>query len=70
MRKSITIKNKKVEFENGESESLENIIIHIDKIGSIRADYLLQCILDYHGLPNWIAIHKKANKKLADKFKM
>lgn len=75
MRKSITIKNNNVEIGE-EKIKLDNIIIHIDKVGSMRADYLLQIVYDFYKIPNWFSIHRKLNpiskdtKQISEKMKI
>ena len=75
MRKSITIKNNNVEIGE-EKIKLDNIIIHIDKVGSMRADYLLQIVYDFYKIPSWFSIHRKLNpiskdtKQLSEEMKI
>lgn len=71
MKIQITIKDEYVEFEGIGKLQLEDVIIHIDKIGILRGDYLLNQLLDYHHIPNKISEARDIEEKpmLSDEVK-
>ncbi len=59
----IDIKIKKNKAIIGEDEyDMTDIFLIIPKIGMIRADYVIQCLYDYNGIPNNFSIARKLEK--------